>query len=144
VSTYRADKGVRLATYCSRCIENEILMYFRSRRKSAGDVLLSDVIETDKEGNGISLMDVISVEDDVLEDLAGAEARARLTGYVASRLTPREERIIRMRYGVGGGAPMTQKDAAGVLGISRSYVSRIEKRALEKLRAAFEEDDALP
>ena len=141
ISTYRPDKGVRLATYASRCVENEILMHFRSQKKSAGDVSLSDSIDTDKDGNSLSLMDVISVDDDMLDNLSSIETTKRLREYIQERLTDREKLIIDMRYGLGGQKPKTQRETAQVCGISRSYVSRIEKNALEKLQKCFEEDD---
>jgi len=141
VSTYKPDKGVRLATYASRCIENEILMHFRAARKSAGDVSLSESIDTDKEGNALSLMDIICVEDDMLEALNARETEVRLTRYVASRLSERERLIVTLRYGLGGRPPRTQREIAGLCGISRSYVSRIEKKAVDKLRRCFEEED---
>ena len=140
VSTYKPDKGVRLATYASRCIENEILMHFRSSKKTAGDLSLSDSIDTDKEGNSLSLMDVIFVEDDILDDLSTRETCIRLREFVASQLTERERRIISLRYGLGGISPLTQREIAKVCGISRSYVSRIEKKAIDKLKACFDDD----
>jgi len=140
ISTYKQDKGVRLATYASRCIENEVLMYFRRQRKSAGDLSLSDAIDTDKEGGELSLMDVVCVEDDVLEDLSSEETYAKLREYVGALLEGREREIVTLRYGLGGAAPMTQREIADSLGISRSYVSRIEKKALEKLKKRLTED----
>ncbi len=131
ISTYRPDKGVRLATYASRCVENEILMHFRSQKKSAGDVSLSDSIDTDKDGNSLSLMDVISVDDDMLENLSSRETTKRLREYIQKRLTAREKLIIDMRYGLDGKKPKTQRETAEVCGISRSYVSRIEKKPLK-------------
>ena len=124
ISTFKADKNVRLATYASRCIENEILMYFRSTRKLQGEVSLSDSIDMDKDGNALSLMDVISVDDNMLEDLDTKEACRKVRQCVDTCLTPREADIIRMRFGLGGGRPMTQREIAARCGISRSYVSR--------------------
>jgi RNA polymerase sporulation-specific sigma factor len=143
ISTYRPDKGVRLATYASRCVENEILMYFRREKKTASDVSLSDSIDTDKDGNSISLMDILSTDEDMFEDLSSRETRSRLTRYLTQCLTEREAEILAMRYGLGGGVPLTQREAAAKLGISRSYVSRIEKKALQKLRKRFEEEDTI-
>lgn len=143
ISTYRADKGVRLATYASRCIENEILMYFRSQKKSAGDLSLSDSIETDKEGNDLSLMDVVCAEDDIFEELGAREIYAQLREYVETILNEREREIILMRYGLGGKRRMTQREVADKCGISRSYVSRIEKKALEKLKEKLIEEGGL-
>lgn len=138
VSTYRPDKGVRLATYASRCIENEILMFFRSAKKSAGDLSLSDTIETDGDGNNLSLMDVLCVEDDMLEAISTRESGLRIRRCIASALSEREAEIIRLRYGLSGKPPQTQREVAKRFGISRSYVSRLEKKALGKLRAEFE------
>ena len=134
VNTYKPDKGVRLATYASRCIENEILMHFRSRKKSAGDVSLSDALDVDGDGSGLSIMDVVAQEDDMAERIGNAELCQELLRSIETSLTKREARIIRLRYGLDGAAPMTQKETAQLCGISRSYVSRIEKKALEKLR----------
>ncbi len=138
VSTYRPDKNVRLATYASRCIENEILMYFRAQRKSAGDLSLSDSIDSDGEGNALSLIDVLAGDEDLLEDISKAELRGQVRGAVERVLEPREAEIIRLRYGLAGGKPLTQRETAARCSISRSYVSRIEKKALEKLRRALE------
>jgi len=140
ISTYKSDKGVRLATYASRCIENEILMHFRSQKKSANDVSLSDTIDSDQDGGNLSLMDVVCVEDDILDDLSTREMSTRLREYIATLLTSREQHIITLRYGLGGKKTLTQKEVADICGISRSYVSRIEKKALEKLRAKLESD----
>ena len=140
ISTYKPDKGVRLATYASRCIENEILMYFRSQKKCAGDVSLSETIDADGDGNNLSLMDVICSEDDVFERLSSEEIYSQLRNCVEEGLEDREREIIKLRYGLSGAKRMTQKETASVLGISRSYVSRIEKKALEKLRVMLERD----
>ena len=139
VNTYKPDKGVRLATYASRCIENEILMHFRSRKKSAGDVSLSDALDVDGDGSGLSIMDVVAQEDDMAERIGNAELCQELLRSIETSLTKREARIIRLRYGLDGAAPMTQKETAQLCGISRSYVSRIEKKALEKLRLSLGE-----
>ena len=137
ISSYRPEKGVRLATYASRCVENEILMYFRSQRKSAGDVSLSDALDNDGEG-GLSIQDVLYEEDDTLERLALREDSLRLRGFVETALDPREREIVTLRYGLGDRTPLPQRTVAQRLGISRSYVSRLEKRALEKLRRCME------
>ncbi|MBR7082011.1 MAG: RNA polymerase sporulation sigma factor SigK [Oscillospiraceae bacterium] len=141
VSTYRPDKGVRLATYASRCIENEILMYFRSARKTSNDLSLSDSIDADGDGGSLSLLDVISVDDDLLENLNSKDMCLRLREYMRRCLTPREAEILIMRYGLDNQTPKTQREVAQLCGISRSYVSRIEKKALEKLREKFETAD---
>ena len=139
VNTYRPDKGVRLATYAARCVENEILMYFRSLKKSSGDISLSEALDTDSEGNSLSLMDVLSEPDDMAERVSLKEPCIRLRECVSTALEPREAEVIRLRYGLDGREALTQRDTAARLGISRSYVSRIEKRALERLREAMAE-----
>ena len=138
ISTFKADKNVRLATYASRCIENEILMYFRSQRKLQGEVSLSDSLDSDGDGSSLSLMDVIRVEDDMLENLDARDACAKVRRCVAECLTEREARIITLRYGLNGQPPLTQREIAAQSNISRSYVYSIEKKALEKLRVCFE------
>lgn len=138
ISTFKMEKNVRLATYASRCIENEILMYFRSRRKLAGEVSLSDSLDSEQEGGALSLIDVISVDDNMLEELDLRDSCAKVRAAVAKCLDPREAAIITTRYGLDGKPPRTQREIAAQSGISRSYVSRLEKRALEKLRAELE------
>lgn len=140
INTYKPDKGVRLATYASRCIENEILMHFRASRKSAGDLSLSDALDVDSEGNGLSVMDVVALEEDLADTLGSRELCGCLRGCIAKTLDKREAQIIALRYGLDGREPRTQRETAQLCGISRSYVSRIEKKALEKLRAALGED----
>ena len=140
INTYRPEKGVRLATYASRCCENEILMYFRALKKSSGDISLSESIDVDGDGNTLSLMDIISQEDDMAERIGDGETCMRLREYVDTVLTEREAEIIRLRYGLRGAKPLTQRETATLCGISRSYVSRIEKKALGKLREALWED----
>lgn len=140
ISSFDPAKGAKLATYAARCIENEILMYFRSQKKLQGEVSLSDSIDMDKEGNVLQLMDVVGVDDTMLEDLHDRESAKKVRRLVKERLTAREAEIIRLRYGLGGSIPLTQREVAAAFGISRSYVSRIEKRALEKLRAGMEDD----
>ena len=138
ITTFDASKGARLATYAARCVENEILMYFRSQRKSAQDVSLSDYIETGADGAPLALMDVISEDCDLLEEVSGRETVARLRRAVERCLTEQERQVVVLRYGLGGGVPLRQRQVAEKLGISRSYISRIEKRALGKLRQALE------
>ena len=138
IESFDPSKGARLATYAARCVENEILMYFRAQKKSSQDVSLSDYIETGTDGAALSLMDVVSDEADLLERVSNREQLRRLCDAVDRVLTPQERQVVVARYGLGGGAPMRQREVAQVTGISRSYVSRIEKRALEKLRAALE------
>ena len=138
ISSFDPSKGAKLATYAARCIENEILMYFRGQKKLQGEVSLSDSIDMDKEGNALQLMDVVGVDDTRLEDLHDRDSAERVRQLVGECLTPRESEIIRLRYGLGGTIPLTQREVAAAFNISRSYVSRIEKRALEKLRAQLE------
>lgn len=138
ISTFDASKGARLATYAARCIENEILMYFRSQKKLQGEVSLSDSIDSEQDGDALQLMDVVGVDDTMLEDLYDRDSALRLRQLIHTHLTPREAEIIRLRYGLGGSVPLTQREVASSFGISRSYVSRIEKRALEKLRMEFD------
>jgi RNA polymerase sporulation-specific sigma factor len=142
ISSFDPAKGARLATYAARCIENEILMYFRSQKKLQGEVSLSDSIDTDKEGNALQLMDIVGVDDTMLEDLHDRDNALRLHKLVREYLTAREAEIVRLRYGLGGTVPLTQREIASSFGISRSYVSRIEKRALEKLREALQDPPA--
>ena len=137
-----ASKGARLATYAARCVENEILMYFRSQRKGAQDVSLSDCIETGRDGSALSLMDTICSEEDLFEDLSTRELHGQLRAVMEQVLTPREKAIVSLRYGLSGGAPLTQREIAEQCGISRSYVSRIEKKALRAIREALDGKDA--
>ena len=138
VNTFRPDKGIRLATYASRCIENEILMHFRAQRKLQGEVSLSDAIETGPEGDALYLSDVVGEEDTMLEELQSKEDRRLLHQLLARELTPREADVLRRRYGLDGHLPQTQRQVAAHYGISRSYVSRIEKKALAKLEEALQ------
>lgn len=138
ISTFDASKGARLATYAARCVENEILMHFRAQRKSSQDVSLSDCIETGTDGTALSLMDVVSEDEDLLEQISNREMVGKMQQAVKERLTAQEKQVIELRYGLNGSAPKRQWEVAQVTGISRSYVSRIEKRALEKLRTALE------
>jgi len=124
VSTFKPDKNVRLATYASRCIENEILMYFRSQRKLAGEVSLSDSLDGEGEGNPLSLIDTISVDDTMLDDLDLRESCERVRDCVERALDEREREVIRLRYGLDDRHPLTQREIAAKCGISRSYVSR--------------------
>lgn len=137
VSTFNADKGIHLATYAARCIENEILMFFRNQKKSAQDVFISDPIDTDKDGNALTLIDVIADGSDIAEEIDTKIKLEKLRVILSGCLDEREKKIIEMRYGLYGGEELTQRDIAKKLGISRSYVSRIEKSALEKLRRQF-------
>ena len=138
ISTFDASKGARLATYAARCVENEILMYFRSLRKTAGDVSLSDCIETGKDGNALSLMDVLCSDEDLFEDLSARQMYKKLYEVMDEVLTEREKLVLTLRYGLGDRTPLTQREIAAKCGISRSYVSRIEKKALAALQHALQ------
>ena len=139
VSSYRPEKGTRLATYAAKCVENEILMYFRSRKKLQGEVSLNDSLDSDADGESLYLMDVVGVEDTMYLDIQDRDDCLRVRRLVHECLTEREEEVIISRYGLGGRMPRTQREVAKKLGISRSYVSRIEKRALQKLEEALGE-----
>ena len=134
IATFDPSKGSRLATYAARCIENEILMHFRSMRKSSQDVSLSDYIETGADGAPLELMDVVGEDTDLFEQVTARESVWELRRAVEDCLTDQERLVIRLRYGLGGDPPQKQREVAKRTGISRSYVSRIEKRALQKLR----------
>ena len=138
VVTFNPDKAVRLGTYAARCIENEILMYLRTRKKSARDVSLYEPIGTDWEGNEIQLFDIIESDaDDAHEKVALGDDIRLLYSRIETVLSPRERLVLKMRYGLYNGDEFTQREIAKKLGISRSYVSRIEKSAIEKLRDYF-------
>ena len=138
ITTFVPGKGAKLATYAARCVENEILMYFRSQRKSSHDVSLSDYIETGTDGAALSLMDVVSDDEDLMEQISNREQLSMVRKLVDTCLTEQERQVICLRYGLEGNKPQRQREVANVIGISRSYVSRIEKRALGKLRQALE------
>ena len=138
IETFDASKGARLATYAARCVENEILMHFRAQKKSSQDVSLSDFIETGADGAALSLMDVVSDDTDLPEQVATRQLLRRLCVAVDEVLDDQERQVILLRYGLGTGTPLKQRQVAEKTGISRSYVSRIEKKALEKLKKALE------
>ena len=137
ISTFNSEKGIKLATYSARCIENEILMHFRNMKKTAQDVYISDPIDTDKDGNTLSLIDVIADDIDVEEEIDKKIKLEKLKIMLNGTLDERELQIINMRYGLNGYNVMTQREIAKKLNISRSYVSRIEKATLEKLKSQF-------
>ena len=139
VSSYRPEKGTRLATYAAKCIENEILMYFRSRKKLQGEISLNDTLDADSDGDALSFLDVVGVEDTMYLDIQDRDDCLLVRKLVRDCLTEREREVVTMRYGLGGKRPRTQREVAQKLGISRSYVSRIEKRALQKLEEAMGE-----
>ena len=138
VSTFQDDHGSKLATYAARCIENELLMYFRAKKKSSREVSLYEPIGTDKEGNQIQLMDIVEAEEkDVVEQLELKQKIVRLYELIPNVLDEREQEILKQRYGLKDQKPVTQRETAKKMQISRSYVSRIEKKALEKLKNNF-------
>ena len=137
VDSFDSTKTTKFATYAAKCIQNEVLMYFRSQKKLAGEVSINETIDMDRDGNPLSYIDVISCEDSVIDEVDLKMQTDRMLRFIDTVLTPRERQIIIMRYGLYGGRQYTQHETAGRLGISRSYVSRIEKGALDKLLAAF-------
>lgn len=137
VNTFDSDKGIRLSSYAARCIENEILMFFRASKKSAQDVSMNEPIDIDKDGNALTLMDIMSTEDNIVDNLDSKIKSEQLKRYITQALNPRERTIIELRYGLGNAEPLTQREVADRLGISRSYVSRIEKKALNALYKKF-------
>ena len=140
VGTFDSIKGIRFATYASRCIENEILMHFRGRKKYAQDLYIQDPIDVDTDGNALTLMDIMAQDGDILEDVDRKLKGDRLHSYINQALDAREQQVIRLRYGLDGKAPMAQREVAALLGISRSYVSRIEKKAVGILRGCFADE----
>ena len=137
VDSFKNDFGTKFATYGARCIQNEILMFFRSQKKTINDVSINDTIDVDKDGNPLTYLDIISVEESIETKLDLNEYIKKVQAFVDQALSKRENQIIVLRYGLKGFMPKTQREVAKHLNISRSYVSRIEKRALEKLRIEF-------
>ena len=138
INTFDPDKKIRLSSYASRCIENEILMHLRAVKKTERDISLNETIDTDKDGNPLTLMDIMAVDDSILDDLDMKLNSKKLGQYINEELSGREKTVIILRYGLNGKKPMTQKEVAGLLDISRSYVSRIETKALKILRHRFD------
>ncbi len=138
VNSFDADKGTRLATYAARCVENEILMYFRGQKKSSQDISMSEPIDMDSEGNPLTLSDIIYTDDNIADDIDKRMKLQKLQKLITEMKDPREKEIIIKRYGLDGRLPLTQREVADRLNISRSYVSRIEKKALHDLRKAFD------
>ncbi len=138
VDTFHIENGARFATYASKCIQNEILMHFRSQKKLSAEVSINDTIDVDRDGNPLTYIDVISSEEDIVEEIGKKILTGKMMHYISASLNERERQIIVMRYGLGKEKPMAQREIADVLGISRSYVSRIEKNALETLKNALE------
>lgn len=143
VDTYDMNKNIRLSSYASRCIENEILMHFRNAKKSAQDISLNETIDTDKDGNPLTLLDIMAVDDNIIDTLDLKLNCRKLGQYINEELDEREKKIIILRYGLDGNEPMTQKNVAKLLNISRSYVSRIETRALKILKKRFDNSSNL-
>lgn len=137
VDSFRISNGAKFATYAAKCIQNEILMHFRSQKKLSAEVSLNETIDVDRDGNPLTYIDVISCDESMASEIERKISSQRALRYVNTVLDERERQIITMRYGLGNSKPMTQREAAVLLGISRSYVSRIEKTALEKLSNAF-------
>lgn len=143
VSTFDCEKGTKFATYASRCIENEILMHFRGRRKFAQDVFINDPIDTDKDGNSLTFQDIMTDDSNIYDEIDLRIKSEQLHAFIAQSLAPREREIIYLRYGLRGQKPLTQREVADKLGISRSYVSRIEKKAIGTLKKLFESKTAI-
>ena len=137
VDSFSVSNGARFATYAAKCIQNEILMHFRSQKKLATEVSLNETIDVDRDGNPLTYIDVVGCDESLSEDIERKIASDRALVYIRTRLTPRERQIIVLRYGLFGKPPLTQREIAERMNISRSYVSRIEKSALDKLRQAF-------
>lgn len=144
VNTFDESKGIKLATYASKCIENEVLMYFRSQRKISQDISINEPIDSDSEGNPLTLMDILSAEDTIAEEIDDKIMIKKLYKFIEDIKDEREKTIIVLRYGLYGMMPLTQKQIAAKLGISRSYVSRIEKKIIEKLRKQLTENHKPP
>ncbi len=137
VNSFKPDKNVKLATYCARCIENEILMYFRASKKQNNEISFDEPIDTDSEGNLLTLMDIIAIEDTIVDDIDKNNKLIKLAKAIKNMPNGREKDILILRYGLNGKVPLTQKEVSVLLKISRSYVSRIEKRVLEDLKKSL-------
>lgn len=138
INTFDMDKNIKLSSYASRCIENEILMHFRNLKKSSQNVSLEDAVDIDKDGNTLKLMDLLSIDDDFADNLDKKLNLQKINKYLTETLNKRELQIINLRYGLNGSKPLTQREVSSIMNISRSYVSRIEKKALEKLKARYD------
>ena len=138
INTFDMDKNIKLSSYASRCIENEILMHFRNLKKSSQNVSLEDAVDIDKDGNTLKLMDLLSIDDDFADNLDKKLNLQKINKYLTETLTKRELQIINLRYGLNGRKPLTQREVSSIMNISRSYVSRIEKKALEKLKERYD------
>ncbi|MBR1779527.1 MAG: RNA polymerase sporulation sigma factor SigK [Clostridia bacterium] len=141
VDSFNISKGIRLSSYAARCIDNEVLMHFRSTKKNLQDISMNEPIDIDKDGNTLVLMDLIAIEDSFVDEIDVKLKSEKLYNYINEVLTQRERKIVILRYGLNGRKPLPQREVAQLLGISRSYVSRIEKKALNTLRKRFEKDE---
>ena len=135
IDSYNVENGTKFATYAGKCLQNEILMHFRAQKKTACESSINDTIELDRDGNPLTYIDIISVDDNIIDEIDLKSKRDMIMWALQHKLTPRERKIITLRYGLNDSIPITQREAAEKLGISRSYVSRIEKSALEKIKA---------
>ena len=138
VDTFSIRNGARFATYAAKCIQNEILMHFRSQKKLSSEISINETIDVDRDGNPLTYIDVICSDEDITDEIDRKILTGKMLHYMDVSLTPRERMILCMRYGLHGSAAQTQREIAAALSISRSYVSRLEKSAIEKLRAAME------
>lgn len=143
INTFDINKNIKLSSYASRCIENEILMHFRNLKKTSQDISLNEAIDMDKDGNSLSLFDVLSVDDDILDNINKKLNLKKIYEYIDSELDFREKQVIILRYGLNGEKPITQREVAEILGVSRSYISRIETKALKTLRRKYERSSNL-
>lgn len=143
INTFDINKKIKLSSYASRCIENEILMYFRNLKKSSQDISLNEAIDTDKDGNPLSLIDVLSVDDNIFDTLNTKLNLHKIKEYIDSELDERERQVIILRYGLDNNKPLAQREVAEILGVSRSYISRIETKALKTLRRKYERSSNL-
>ncbi len=141
IDTFNEDKGSQLATYTARCIENEILMLLRSSKKYRNTVSLSDVVGADKDGNELTLIDLLADDENVLQKVEKTIQSGKFMRFLRDNLSEREYRVLVLRYGLNGGAPLAQREVASLMKISRSYISRIEKKSIDKLRTVINEND---
>lgn len=143
INTFDINKNIKLSSYASRCIENEILMHFRNLKKCQQDISLNETIDTDKDGNPLTLIDVLSVDDNILDTINNKLNKSKLSSYIESELDDREKQVIILRYGLNDKKPLTQREVADILNVSRSYISRIETKALKTLRKKYERSSNL-
>lgn len=140
IDSFKADKGIRLSSYASKCVENEVLMHFRGQKKTAKDISLNEPIETDKNGNSLTIMDTMKVDSDIVDELDLKINCSKLYKMIENNLDARGRKILILRYGLFGQKPMAQREVAKEMKISRSYVSRLEKEAVDKLKESFKEE----